>query len=119
MIREISKDPIKWIEHLRQLETVKFSSPSTLLMQTRDFKIFLTWARLHGAKTKSTLLALAESEKAYRYLFDYRFYKRYIISITQNRKAIRRKRKQDHTIGNYVKRRKLPEGGYEDFQKGS
>jgi len=66
MVLRLAKEPLKWIEHLKWLETIKFSSPSTLLSQTRDFKIFLIWTRLHDAKPKSTLLALEEAAKAYR-----------------------------------------------------
>jgi hypothetical protein len=69
LIISSSKKPLLWVQYLKWLETVKCRSPATLLAYIHDFKIFLAWARLHGAKPETTLLALSVSEKACRYTY--------------------------------------------------
>ena len=54
--------PQKFTDHLQWAADVKGSSPSTLLMVSRDLKKFLIWLSLKGLKTKRITAALAQAE---------------------------------------------------------
>jgi len=58
--------PQVFIDHLQWLTDIQGLSPSTVLMASRDLKIFLNWLSFHGLKIKATETALKYTETKLR-----------------------------------------------------